>query len=93
MVDSDGVYHLRKGEKPKEWSYPIRGYILGKPIRYSDMNKQALEDIPGVGPSLAAKLMLLREEKPSATWSDIDAVSGIGKKKLVSLQKTLSLSD
>ena len=93
MVDTDGVHHLRKGEIPTGWSYPVRGYILGKPIRYSDMNKQALEDIPGIGPSLASKLMLLRREKSSATWSDVDAVPGIGKKKLLSLQKTLSLSD
>ena len=93
MVDPNGVHHLIKGEKPKGWSYPVRGYILGKSIRYSDMTTQALEDIPGIGPSLASKLMKIRLKQSHVTWDDIDAIPGIGKKKLSDLQRTLSLSD
>lgn len=93
VVDPYGVHHLQRGDKPKGWSYPVRGYILGNPIRYSALSTRALEDIPGIGPSLADKLMVLRTEKEQVTWSDIDAIPGIGKKKLSILKKTISLSD
>ena len=93
MVDPNGVHHIKKGSKPSGWFYPERGYVLGIPIRYSQLSKQALEDIPGVGPSLATKLMNLRKNKPQATWGDVDAVSGVGPKKLKILKKAISLSD
>ena len=93
MVDPNGVYHVKKGSKPSGWSYPERGYVLGVPIRYSQLSRQALEDIPGVGPSLASKLMSLRKKKPHATWNDVDALSGVGPKKLMLLKNAISLSD
>ena len=93
MVDLNGVHHIKKGPKPSGWSYPERGYVLGLPIHYSQLSRQALEDIPGVGPSLATKLMSLRKKKPQATWDDVDAVSGVGPKKLKILKKVINLSD
>ena len=93
LVDPHGVHHMREGDKPSGWSYPTRGYVLGVPLRYSRLSKQALEDIPGIGSSLATKLMNVRKKNPKATWDDIDSISGIGEKKLKLLQKTISLSD
>jgi DNA uptake protein ComE-like DNA-binding protein len=52
-----------------------------------------LEDIPGIGPSLAKKIMVLREENMFPKWSDIDAISGIGSKKLAVLKENLILDE
>ena len=93
MVDPNGVHYLIKGDHPKRWSYPERGYVLGIPIWYSQLSQQALEDLPGIGPSLATKIMGLRMRKAQVTWRDIDAISGIGRKKLLILQDAISLSD
>ena len=93
LVDPNGVHHLYSGDKPKGWSYPVRSYLLGSPIRYSSISRQALQDIPGIGPSIASKIMRLRTEKPHATWSDLDAIPGIGEKKLSLLQNSIILSD
>lgn len=93
LVDARGVYHLHKGEKPVGWTHPKRGYVLGIPLRYSNISQDALEDIPGIGPSLASKFMSLRKKKDNVTWDDVDSIKGIGEKKLSILKKNLRLFD
>ena len=89
----EGRYVLQTGEITPEQSYPKRGYVLGYTLHYSIIDQKSLEDVPGIGPSLAKKIMKVRSENKKASWKDIDDISGVGPKKLKILKKVLSLSD
>ena len=92
-VDSIGVHHLYIGEVPEDWRYPSRGYVLGIPLHYSTLTQDALEDLPGIGPALSSKILSLKETKSTVTWEDIDAIKGIGEKKLSLLKGNINLFD
>ena len=47
--------------------------------------------VPGVGPSLAHALVAARDGGGFATWSEIDAVSGVGETRLIALQSACEI--
>jgi len=93
FIDPNHTYHLTTAEVAEDmnWTRPKRGYLFGQPIYFSTIEKQALLDLPGVGPSLAAKLLQLHRQNPNPSWADIDAVKGVGPAKLRLLKKHLIL--
>jgi competence protein ComEA len=58
----------------------------GGPVNINSADAQALDSLPGVGPSTAAKIIQDREANgPFASPDDLGRVSGIGPKKLNAL--------
>ena len=84
----DPILALQKG-----WKRPKRGYIFGRRIDFATATEEALIDLPGVGPSLAKKLMMLRATNPHPSWADLDAVSGVGPVTLKRLKSQLILGE
>jgi competence ComEA-like helix-hairpin-helix protein len=41
-----------------------------------------LEQLPGIGPTLAQRIIEARQQKPFQSWSDLDRVPGVGSKVL-----------
>jgi len=64
----------------------------GTPININTADAVALEELPGVGPSTAAKIVADREANgPFASVDDLSRVSGIGPKKLEQLKGAASV--
>lgn len=64
----------------------------GAPININTADALALEELPGVGPSTAAKIVADREANgPFASVDDLSRVSGIGPKKLEQLKGAASV--
>ena len=91
FVDASGTYHLSE-QKQDSWFEPTRGYLFGQTLRYSQLTKEALQDIPTIGPSLAKKIMDVQQITPNPTWNDIDEISGVGEKTLQLLKKHIDLT-
>ena len=93
FVDKNDSYHLTTPEKAtqKGWVRPKRGYVFGSRMDFATIDEASLLDLPGIGPSLAKKLMQLHQENPHPSWNDIDAISGIGPAKLQLLKSHLIL--
>ena len=87
-VTPSGSHVLQTDGFSEGYSYPKRSYVLGYALHYSNLNQESLEDVPGIGPSLAKKIMRFRLQNKQATWEDIDGISGVGPKKLKTLQKS-----
>lgn len=92
FLDQNGEYHLAD-RKQEGWSQPIRGYVFGQPLYFSQLTQEALEDLPSIGPSLARKIMRLKAKTKTPSWEDIDAISGVGEFKLRILQENLDISN
>jgi competence ComEA-like helix-hairpin-helix protein len=76
-----GAHHLS--------SPPLTGTtrtLAPKPIGKVNVNsaqRRELEQLPGIGPSLASAIVSFREQKgPFKSLADLDKVEGIGPKKL-----------
>ena len=68
----------------------VSGTVLK--INVNRANEGDLESIPGVGPSLAAKIIKDRESNgPFASVDDLTRVSGIGEKKLESMREFITI--
>ncbi|HET6352563.1 MAG TPA: ComEA family DNA-binding protein, partial [Coriobacteriia bacterium] len=60
-------------------------------VNINTADATALDTLPGVGPSTAAKIIAERESKgPFATVDDLGRVSGIGPKRLDALRDLIS---
>lgn len=58
-----------------------------------DLNRCTAEElalVPGVGPSLAKRLV---EARPFTSWSQVDAVTGVGASRLETLQQSVQLGE
>ena len=95
FVDKNDRYHLTTPQiaAQKGWIKPKRGYIFGSRMDFATIDEESLLDLPGIGPSLAKKLMLLQQENPHSSWNDIDAISGIGSTKLQLLKSHLIVKE
>jgi competence protein ComEA len=65
------------------------GAAVGSGTRCVNLNtatQQELEELPGVGPKTAAKIMRYREQQPFASPEDLRNIQGIGEKRLESLR-------
>ncbi|OGQ50196.1 MAG: hypothetical protein A3I09_05215 [Deltaproteobacteria bacterium RIFCSPLOWO2_02_FULL_47_10] len=64
--------------------------LLGKKIDINTASASVLEVLPGIGPSLASKIIKYREEHGQfANIDELDNVNGIGPKTLEKLRKYL----
>ncbi len=78
VVDGEQVYVPEHGEDVSARAMADYATAQG-PISLSRADQAALETLPGVGPSLAARIIAFREAHgPFQSVSDVLAVSGIG---------------
>lgn len=61
------------------------GQAIGK-VNLNTASQAELEALPGVGPSLAERIIAARQEAPFTSLSDLDRVSGVGPKLLKKLE-------
>jgi competence protein ComEA len=84
----DGVAVCGEGEPlPAAWSL-----ALGRKLDLNTVTEEELARVPGVGRSLARKLIEAREERgPFGSWEEVDAVPGVGATRLETLRATMEL--
>jgi comEA protein len=64
-----------------------------KPININTANSEELQQVPGIGPATAEKILQMR--KSYGTFKSVDdllAIRGIGKKRLEKMRKYLTVS-
>lgn len=64
-----------------------------KPININTANSEELQQVPGIGPATAEKILQMR--KSYGTFKSVDdllAIKGIGKKRLEKVRKYLTVS-
>lgn len=84
LADGQKVYVPRKGEPPPPGSGS--GEITGK-VNLNTANQAELEELPGVGPVLAQRIIQFREKRGGFTSiRQLMEVEGIGPKKFESLK-------
>jgi competence protein ComEA len=78
VIDGEQVYVPETGEDVSARAQPAPGTAQG-PVSLSRADQATLETLPGVGPSLASRIIAFREAHgPFQSVSDVLAVSGIG---------------
>jgi competence protein ComEA len=85
--DSSGVARCASGSAPGAvpWGAAL---TLGVPLSLNRATVQDLLLLPGIGPSLASKLIAARDGRGGFTdWEQVDAVPGVGASKLSALQR------
>lgn len=88
LADGDHVHVPREGEPPPQLVDPVPGELGtsgagggedGEPIALNTADEQRLQQLPGIGPALAAAIVEHREEHgPFAVPGDLRDVAGIG---------------
>ncbi len=84
--------YTRSGWRGGEEVPILPGAAVGSSTRCVNLNtatQQELEELPGVGPKTAAKIMRYREQQPFASPEDLRNIQGIGEKKLESLRRLI----
>ncbi len=77
----DGAHTPEARPGPSEAA--VAALAMGKPLSLNHATAADLESLPGIGPSLARRIV---EGRPYRTLADLDRVKGIGPKKLASLR-------
>lgn len=95
--DGEQIYLPKKGEAVR--TFAGKGDKNGKsstatkpkwPLDVNQATAGQLDYVPGIGPSMAAKIIDYREQSgPFATLDDLMQVSGIGEKKLAQFRQYL----
>lgn len=87
-VGADGVATCGEGLPPTG----AQALALGRRLDLSTATVDELALLPGVGPSLARRLVEARERSGGfASWEAVDAVPGVGAAKLQTLQAAMTL--
>ncbi|WP_233602385.1 helix-hairpin-helix domain-containing protein [Corallococcus sp. CA047B] len=82
-LDSAGLATCGPGTVPTG----ARALALGLKLDLNAASEAELALVPGVGPDLARRLVMAREEQGRFTnWDDVDAVPGVGSAKLQTLR-------
>ena len=69
-------------------------YLTKHPLDLNKITREQLEALPGVGPSLAQKILDYRAQNSGfKSVDELDSVSGIGEKKLAALKPLLYVVD
>ncbi|WP_456817988.1 helix-hairpin-helix domain-containing protein [Cellulomonas sp. URHB0016] len=92
LVDGEQVLVLRPGESGPV-SAPSAPGAPGAPAGLVDVNTAdaaALDDLPGIGPVLAQRIVEHRDERPFATVDELGDVPGIGPTLLERLRALVS---
>jgi competence protein ComEA len=64
-----------------------------KPININTANSEELQEVPGIGPATAEKILQMRKSYGTfKTVDDLLAIKGIGKKRLEKMRKYLTVS-
>src|SRR5574341_689072 len=93
LADGDHVYVPRVGETPSI-AVPDSGgaSASGGPVNINTATQEELEQLPGIGPSLAAAIIQYREEHgPFASIEDIQNVPGIGPTKFEAIKDLITV--
>ncbi|ACK71485.1 helix-hairpin-helix motif protein [Gloeothece citriformis PCC 7424] len=69
-----------------QFTTPVSQVAERQLINLNTATLAELETLPGIGPSLAQKIIKTREEKPFTSVQDLERVAGIGENKLKKLQ-------
>ncbi len=86
----DGVAVCGEGAAPTG----AQALALGLKLDLNAASEAELAQLPGVGRSLARKLVEAREAQGRfSTWQEVDAVSGVGAAKLETLQAVTELRE
>jgi competence protein ComEA len=86
----DGVATCGEGEKPTS----AQALALGLKLDINAASEEELARLPGVGRSLARKLVEARQAQGRfGSWQQVDAVSGVGAAKLETLQAATELRE
>lgn len=59
-------------------------------VNLNTATQAELEELPGVGPGLAKRIIAARQQKPFSSLADLDRVSGIGPKLLTKLKNRVT---
>lgn len=65
--------------------------VVGQKLDLRSATEKELEVLPGVGPSLARRLVEARAAHPFESWDDVDRISGVGPGKLALLKANTRL--
>jgi len=76
----------RPGRSPNPNAAPPKSPAPGARVNLNTATQAELETLPGIGPSLAKRIISERQKKPFRSLADLDAVAGIGPKLLKKLQ-------
>lgn len=63
----------------------------GGAVNINTADEKSLEDLPGIGPSLAKRILEYRAQKPFTTIDELKNVPGIGDKKFEQLKDRITL--
>lgn len=69
---------------------PSSADLRSQVINVNTATQKELETLPGIGPKLAERLILTREQQPFSSLEDLMRVPGIGPKTLESLQERVT---
>ncbi|MDX2230689.1 MAG: phospholipase D-like domain-containing protein [Leptolyngbyaceae cyanobacterium bins.349] len=76
----------RTGDRPQGTAKPVNESTLAQRINLNTATISELEQLPGVGPSLAKRIVAARQKKRFQSLADLDQVSGVGPKLLEKLK-------
>ncbi len=80
-----------KFTSPEEIPAKMRPFFF-LPVNVNNANQDLLESVPGIGPELAARIIILRNERNGfADLNELLDVEGIGPKKLAKIRRNCSL--
>ena len=64
-----------------------------KPVNLNTATSEELQQVPGIGPATAEKILLMRKSYgPFKSVDDLLAIKGLGKKRLEKMRKYLTVS-
>lgn len=93
LKDGEQIRVPRRGEanfvNTGKVGKPQNDRAAGAPLRVVNVNSASaaeLETLPGIGPALAARIIAQRAKGRFSSLEDLDAVSGLGPKKLEDLK-------
>ena len=73
--------------------YPEQKILLGIPININEADSEELQALPGIGPSLAKRIVDYRETHSTfQSLNDLTKVHGIGPKTIEALRPLVSLA-
>jgi competence ComEA-like helix-hairpin-helix protein len=81
------VKRPRISSKPaKRPPLSISTTVSSQRVNLNTASQAELEELPGVGPGLAKRIIAARQQKPFSSLADLDQVSGVGPKLLKKLE-------
>jgi len=84
----------RQPQEPSSHLSPEKQFLLGKKLNLNLANKREFLALPGIGPMLASRILMDRQEKgPFPSVEALTRVKGIGMKKLEKIRPLVIVRD